>query len=139
MADGYSTTLRNNRATQVINALDANASPGQILIYSGTRPATGAAITSQLLLATLTLSKPSGTVSGGVITFNAVTSGTGTAAATGTGTDATWARLQDGGGTFVMDTSVGTSGAGINLSSIHIVTGATVSIATGGTDTEGNA
>lgn len=138
MALGMSTTLRNNRATQILNALDANASAGQILIYSGSRPSTGAAITSQLLLATLTLSKPSGTISGGVLTFNAIGNGTGTSAATGSGTDATWCRFQDGGGAFVTDGSVGTSGADINLNAIHIVTGATVSV-TSGTITEGNA
>jgi hypothetical protein len=138
MTLGFSTTLRNNRATQTLNAIDANASAGQILIYSGTRPATGAAITAQLLLATLTLSKPSGTVSGGVLTLAAITSGTGSAAATASGTDATWARIVDGGGTFVADASVGTSGADINLSAVHIVTGATVSV-TSGTITEGNA
>lgn len=138
MTLGFSTTLRNNRATQIVNALDANASPGQGLIYSGTRPATGAAITSQLLLATVTLSKPSGTVSGGVITFAAITSGTGSAAATASGTDATWVRFLDGGGTFVTDGSVGTSGADLNLNAIHIVTGATVSV-TSGSIVEGNA
>lgn len=138
MTLGMSTTLRNNRATQNLNAIDANASAGQILLYSGSRPATGAAITSQLLLAQFTLPKPSGTVSGGVLTFNAISNTTGTAAATASGTDTTWARILDGGGNFVMDASVGTSGADINLNAIHIVTGATVSISSG-TITEGNA
>lgn len=127
----YSTTVRNNRLTQVVNAIDGGAGSGTIKIYDSTRPASGGTVTT--LLATLTFSKPSGVVSAGVLTLSAITSGT--AAATGT---ATWARLADSTGTFVADVNVGTSGADINLNTTSIVINATVSI-TSGSITEGNA
>jgi hypothetical protein len=137
MTLGMNTTLRNTRMTAILNDLDKNASPGFIEIYSGTRPATGAGIGAAVLLATCTLSKPSGTVTNGVLTFSAISNGTGTAGA-GAGTSATWCRFKDGAGVFVQDGSVGTSSADINLNSTTIATGQTVSI-TNGTLTEGNA
>jgi hypothetical protein len=138
MSLGFNTALRTARAQHVVDALDANASAGYVELYSGSRPATGAAIGASVLLATCTLSKPSAAVASGVSTFNAVTNGTGTAGA-GAGTTATWCRFKDGSGAFVMDGSVGTSGADINMNSTTVATGQTVSITTGGTITEGNA
>jgi hypothetical protein len=135
MALGLSSTVRNNRLTQILNAIDGGTGAGTLKIYDGTRPATGGTATN--LLATLTFSDPCGTVSGGVLTFSAITSGTGTAAA-GAGTTATWGRIADSAGTFVTDCSVGTSGADINLNSTNIVQNATVSV-TSGSITEGNA
>lgn len=135
MTLGMTAALRSSRMTQVLNALDANASAGYIEFYSGARPATGGTVTT--LLGTCTLSKPSGTVTTGVLNFSAITNGTGTAGA-GAGTVATWCRFKDGSGAFVQDGSVGTSGADINLNSTTIATGQTISI-TGGTLTEGNA
>ena len=138
MTLGMATALRSSRMTQVLNALDANASAGYIELYSGTRPATGAGIGAAVLLATCTLSKPSGTVTTGVLNFSAISNGTGTAGAGG-GTNATWCRFKDGSGAFVQDGSVATSGADINLTgSTVIATGQTVSI-TSGSLTEGNA
>lgn len=138
MTLGMSATLRSNRSTQILNALDANASAGFVEIYSGTRPATGAAIGGAVLLATCTLSKPSGTVTSGVLNFSAISNGTGTAGAGAGGTNATWCRFKDGASTFVADGSVGTSGADLNLNSVLIGTGQTVSV-TSGSITEGNA
>lgn len=139
MTLGMSTALRTSRGTQTLNALDANASAGFIEIYSGTRPATGAAIGAAVLLATCTLSKPSGVVSNGVNTFNAISNGTGTAGAAG-GTTATWCRFKDGSGAFVQDGSVSATGGGgdIQLNSVVIATSQTVQV-TSGTITEGNA
>lgn len=137
MTLGMNTTLRSARVTAVLTDLDKNASAGFIEIYSGTRPATGAAIGAAVLLATCTLSKPCGTVTSGVLNFSAISNGTGTAGA-GAGTSATWCRFKDGAGVFVQDGSVGTSGADINLNSVIIATGQTVSI-TSGAVTEGNA
>jgi hypothetical protein len=133
---GLSTTLRNARATAIRDAFDANASPGYIQFYTSPRPATGAAITSQTLLGTVTLSKPSGSVSNGVLTFDTITSDT-SADASGA---AVWARGYDGAGTFVADFDV-TDNAGvgpIKLNNINIVAGGTISI-TSGTIAEGNA
>jgi hypothetical protein len=62
-----------------------------------------------------------------VLTANAISNGTGTAAA-GTGKTATWYRLRTSGGTAHVDGSVGTSGCDLNLSSTTIAQGQTVSI-----------
>lgn len=108
MAIGLSETVRNNRLTQIVNALDGGAGAGTVKFYDGSRPSTGGTVTN--LLATLTLSDPCGTVATGILTGSAITG----ANATGNGT-ATWARLADSTGTFVADVSVGTAATDIVL------------------------
>lgn len=123
MAIAYSTTVRNAMLDTVTTNAGASA---LIRIYDGTRPATGGATTN--LLATLTCNATFAPASsGGVLTLNAITSGTGTAAA-GAGTTATWFRLTTSGGTFVLDGSISTSGSDLNMSSTTIATGQTVAI-----------
>jgi len=123
MALGLATSLRNTRMNAVTAAIDAGAGPGLLRIYSGTRPATGGAATT--LLAELTFSDPSyGAASSGAITANPVNSDP-SANADGT---ATWARIVDSNGTFVMDADVSTAGADINLNSTTISTGLQVEI-----------
>lgn len=116
MAVGIVTATRSAMATQILNALDANAAAGKLRLYDGTRPATGGAATT--LLAELTLAHPAGTVTDGVLTFGPITSDD-QADATGT---VTWARLVDGAGAFVMDLDVTVTGGGgevqINSTSI---------------------
>jgi len=123
---GLSTTVRNNRLTQIINAIDGGSGNGTIKPYTGTRPATGGAITSQVLLGTLTFSKPCGTVSSGVLTFAAIAADS-SADADGT---ATWARIADSAGTFVGDVDIGVSGSGatIVMNTTSIVAGGSISI-----------
>jgi hypothetical protein len=129
MAVGYSTTIRNDRLTQVVNA----CSNGFLRIYDGSRPATGGSVTT--LLAELRLAGPSATVSGGVATFASITADS---SANNTGT-ATWARIVAGdGSTHVADYSVSTSGADINFDNLAFTQGGTVSISSF-TTTEGNA
>jgi hypothetical protein len=133
---GLSTTIRTARATVIRDAFDADTNPGYLRFYTSPRPATGAAITSQTLLGTLTFSKPCGTVSNGVLTFDAIASDTN-ADANGT---AVWARGFDGAGNFVADFDI-TDNAGvgpIKLNNVAIVAGGTISI-TSGTIAEGNA
>lgn len=127
---GYSSTLRNARQDAITTAAGASA---KLRLYNAPRPSTGGAATT--LLAELTCNTTfAPAAAGGVLTLNAITSGT--AVATNT---ATWARLvKSDGTTFVADFSVGTSGAEINLNTTSIVTGATVSV-TSATITEGNA
>jgi len=133
MAIAYSTALRNARLNQVTASVDAGSGAGLLRIYDGTRPATGGTATT--LLAELTFSDPSfGAASGGVLTASAITQD---AAANATGT-ATWFRVVDSAGTFVMDGDVGTSGSDLNLNSTSISTGVAVSI-TSFVLTEGNA
>lgn len=98
---------------------------GTIQLYTGTKPANAnTALSGNTLLATLTFSATAFPApSAGVLTANAITSGT--AAATGT---AVFARIFESNGTTVIgDLDVATSGAGLNLNTTSIVTGATVS------------
>ncbi|URF02959.1 hypothetical protein [Cupriavidus campinensis] len=133
MTIGMSTALRNARLDAITTAAGASA---KLRLYTGTRPATGAAITSQTLLAELTCGATfAPAASGGVLTLNAIT-GDSSADASGT---ATWARLlKSDGTTHVLDMDVGTSGADFNMNSNVISAGAAVSI-TSATLTEANA
>jgi len=133
MTIGLATSLRNTRMNAITTAIDAGAGPGLLRIYDGTRPATGGSATT--LLAELTFSDPSyGAASSGAITAAPVTSDP---AANAAGT-ATWARLVDSNGVFVMDASVSTAGADINLNSTTIAIGLQVEI-TSSILTDGNA
>lgn len=118
--------LSDATANAEANALAPLLNTGTIEIYSGTQPANAnTALSGNTLLVTLTFGNPAfGSAAAGVITANAITAGT--AAATGT---ATFARLYKSDGTStVMDVTVGTSGAGINLNTTSIVSGGLVSI-----------
>ena len=131
MALGLATALRTTRATDIRDAIDAGAA-GLLRIYDGARPATGGSVTN--LLAELTLSDPCGTVTNGVLTFSAITQD---ASANNTGT-ATWFRIVTSAAAFVLDGSVGTSGADLNLTTTSISTGQPVQV-TSLVFTEGNA
>lgn len=131
MTVGMVTALRNARLDAITTFIGAS---GKLRIYSGTRPATGGAITT--LLAELTCNATfAPAASGGVLTLNAITSDS-SADATGT---ATWGRFfKSDGTTIVMDCSVGTSGTDVILNTAAIVSGAVVAC-TSATITEGNA
>jgi hypothetical protein len=136
MALGYDVAIRNAQLNQVTARIDGGTGAGLLRIYDGTRPATGAAITSQVLLAELTMSDPSApAASGGVLTLSAITTD---ASANATGT-ASWFRIvQSDGTTFAIDGNVGTSGSDLNLNSVSITSGGSVAI-TSFTITAGNA
>lgn len=99
-----------------------------IRLYQGTQPANAnTAITTQTLLASLTISGSFGTDSNGTLTLGSVTNGT--AGASG---NADFFRIfKSDGTTVVMDGSVGTSGADMNLNTTTISSGQTVSITAG--------
>ncbi len=119
----YSGTVRNNRLTQVLNAIDGGSGAGLLRIYTASRPATGGTATT--LLAELTFSDPcSSGPSSGTLTMSAITADS-SANATGT---ATWFRVVDSSGTFVMDGDVGTSGSDLNLNSTSISSGQNVAV-----------
>lgn len=128
MALGYSTTVRNAKADAIATAVDGGTA-GIIQIYDSTgtgRPATGGAVTTQVLLATLTFSATAfvaaaaGTIVGNAVTDDVAADATGTA---------TWFRVLDqAAGTFVMDGDVGTSASDLNLNTVSIVIGATISV-----------
>jgi hypothetical protein len=137
MTISMATALRNARLDQITAAIDAGAGAGKLKIYTGPRPATGAAITSETLLAELTFSDPSAAAAaGGVLTLDPITQDS-SADATGT---AVWARIEDSDGTFVMDLNVGAAGSGqdIELVNTSITMGQAIGIASA-TITEANA
>lgn len=119
MALAFSSTVRDAWLTSIVTAIGTS---GKIRIYSGTRPASGGTATT--LLAELPLSATAGTVSGGVLTMNAITSDS-SADATGT---ATWFRVLTSANAFVIDGNVGTSGSDLNLNTTSIVSGGPVAI-----------
>jgi hypothetical protein len=123
-------SIRTTCVDAIVDSLDAGSGAGTIAIRSGTRPATPTTTATGTLLATVTLPDPAfGAGSAGVATINDPTGVT--AVATGT---ASWFRAFDSDGNAKFDGSVGTSGADLNLSTVSIVSGATVDI-TGGTVT----
>ena len=112
------------------------AGSGSIIrLYDGTQPANAnTAISTQTLIVSLVVSGSFGTDSNGSITLGTVTNGTAVASST-----ATFFRIvKSDGTTVVMDGSVGTSGADMNLNSTTIASGQLVAI-TAGTIIRGNA
>lgn len=124
MALSYIESLRDARLQAVITAIDQGASAGKLRIYNAPRPDVEDPITTQTLLAELTMDDPSGTVSAGVLTFDPITTD---ATADNTGT-AAWFRIVDSDGDTVVDGSVGTSGADLNLNTTSIVAGQSVAV-----------
>ena len=116
-----SATAAGHVLTAINNDLNLGSGAGTIKLYTGTKPTDpDTAITSQVLLGTLTCSDPAGAVSGRTLTFGAVTMDS---AADATGT-ATWARLADSAGVAVIDIDITTTGGGgfgqMNTTSIVI-------------------
>jgi len=128
MTTGYSTTLRNAQLDAITTAVGG---AGKLQIYDGTRPATGGTATTKL--AEFTLGTPfSGAAAAAALAPTLPSNTTGIVGGT-----ATWFRITTSGGTFVIDGSVGTSGADCNLNTTTISLGGTVSI-TGFTINRGN-
>ncbi len=132
MALGFLAALRNSRLNEITALIDAQAGAGHLRIYDGSRPATGGTATT--LLAELDFSVTSFPgAAAGAMTANAIADDI-SADATST---ATWFRLIDDSATFVLDGDVGTSGSDLNLNTVAIQSGATVSV-TSMVLTEGN-
>lgn len=117
--------IRTARSRAIADALNTGA---EITLYSGTRPASGAAVTAQTALVVMPLPEPAATVEAGVLVFEAIAE----AMAQESGT-ATWARTTDSVGGYVMDLDVSaTEGGGdIELSSTNIIKGGLVRITAG--------
>lgn len=119
-----------------MNLISTQAGASAVLeIYEGAQPTdpdTG--LSAQILLASMACSATlAATTAGPVLTFNAISDGTGTAGATAGGKTATWARLRTAaagaGGVGLVDFSVGASGCDINMTPDAVIkTGQTVSI-----------
>jgi hypothetical protein len=109
-----------------LNALLALLNGGFCDVYSGTQPATpDTALSGNTLLASLTLSATAfGNAASGSATANAI--GSATAGNTGTATFCRFFKSDHT--TAVLDCSVGTSGADVNLNDTAITSGGTVSV-----------
>jgi hypothetical protein len=117
MAIIYTTAVKNARLDAVVAQIDAGAGAGVLQI--GT---TGMAS----ILAEITLNDPSGTSSGGVLTFSGFPKSDTSANNTGT---AAAARIRDSNGVdIITGLSVGTTASDINLDSVSITSGQTVTI-----------
>jgi hypothetical protein len=104
-------------------AIGTVADLGTLTLYNAPQPAAGGG-TATTPLAVLTMNADAfPAADGGVLTANAITDGT----ATGTDT-ATWFRLSDVSANVLLDGSVGTSGADLNLNDVAITSGGTVSV-----------
>jgi hypothetical protein len=128
----YAVTVKNSRLGTITTAISTS---GLLRVYTGTQPANpDTTLASNTLLAQLALSSTfAAAASGGVLTASAITADS---SADNTGT-ATWGTLCTSGGTRIVDFSVGTSGADMNLNTTSIVSGAQVSV-TSLTITAGN-
>lgn len=124
MSDLYfSDGTRSARAQAVVDRLDKAATPGRLELYTTTMPAPGGA-PGGAAIATITLQKPCGVVSNGVITF-AVSQ----PAQINPGGTVLWARGVDGDGNWELDGTVavtGTPGAAFTLDDVLLYAGAFV-------------
>lgn len=123
------TSVRNAMAQAILDALDAGSGAAVMEFYDGAMPASLGAVTTQVLLGTVTFSDPVGTISGGVLTFGTVTQDS---AADASGT-ATWVRLATSAGTAVIDGDV-TNNAGsgfVKLNTTTIASGGPIQVNSG--------
>ena len=126
----YTATHRSAAMTDLVTALGATAN---LMILTGAQPASVATVDGGTVLVVMPLSATPGTVSGGVLTFNAITA----TAASATGTAAHWLLCTTSNTancvavtstTRIAQGSVGTSGADLNFSTVSFVSAATISI-----------
>jgi hypothetical protein len=131
MSIQYTTAHRTNNMSDIITALGGTAF---LMIFTGAQPANVATVDAGTNLAVLALSATPGTSSGGILTFNAITS----SAALATGTAAHWLlattnsvanAVAASSATRIAQGSVGVSGADINFpGGVAFTSGTTISI-----------
>lgn len=113
----------------IADRIDSGAGPGKLRLYTGPRPAGGAAVTTQVMIAELTFSYPcAASILNGVLTFNPIFAGEVVAIG-----DIEWGRMVSSEGVFVLDGDVGNeeSSALIKLSNTQITAiGGFIEIAT---------
>jgi hypothetical protein len=119
--------ISNTAANAAADAVAALLNNGYLRIYDGAQPATAdTAIGAQVLLAELRFAATAFDPAAlGVATANAITDDV---SANQTGEAAWFRALKSDGTTVVMDGSIGTSGANLNLNSVSISAGAQVSV-----------
>ena len=123
MSLSFADSLRTARALATVAQLDRAATPATLSLYYTTQPAAGADPGGSAA-AVITLQKPCGTVTDGVIHF--ATTQPAQVAASG---QVLWARARDGDGYWLIDGHValtGTPGAVFTLDDIDLYAGAFV-------------
>ena len=120
-------SLSNAAKSAQADALARRIDNGSVKIYSGAVPATvDTALSGNTLLASLPLSATSApAASNGLLTFNTITDDS---SADATGTAAFYRVFQSDGTTAEFQGTVGTSGESLNLDTVSITIGDTVSI-----------
>lgn len=127
----YTATHRSAAMTDLVTAIGAT---GYLMILTGSQPATVATVDSGTELVDLPLSSTAGTVSAGVLTFNAITStaavGSGTAAHFLVCTTSSVANcVAVSSTTRVIQGAVGVSGSDLNFSGgVSFTSGETISV-----------
>ena len=126
----YTTTHRSNAMSDLVTAI---GSTGYLMILTGSQPASVATADAGTVLVALPLSATAGTVSAGVLTFNAITSANATATGTAAHflictTSSTANCTAASSTTRIMQGSVSTSGADLNFSSTSFTSGETISV-----------
>lgn len=117
----YAVALKNAKLGAITTQIGTS---GLMRWYSGTQPTNpDTALSSNTMLASLALSSSSGSATSGVYTFAAITS---ESSADNTGT-ATFGSFLTSAAVRIIDYSIGTSGADLNLNTTSIVAGAQAS------------
>jgi hypothetical protein len=125
MALTYSNGTRHAQNEGLISYAGTGA---KIRLYQGTRPNTAnIAITTQTLLVECDIAGTFGTDVNGTLTLGSVSAGTAVAS----GTAQFFRIVQSDGSTVIMDGSVGTAGADLNLNTTSIGVTQTVNISSG--------
>lgn len=120
MAVTYSTACKQARLEAVIAQIDAGSGAGKLKIRDS----------GNTVLATIALADPCGSASGATLTFDFDPDVSDTSAdASGTAANAIITDSDDT--TIISGLTVGTSGADINLDSVSITAGQTVTLTTG--------
>ena len=118
------TSARNTALDAVTTTLGTSAI---FVLYAGVQPADASAAATAANTVVASLAFPAtnayGAAAAGVLTANTITQD-----ATAAGGTATWFSQQKATGQRVVDGSVGTSGADLNLNAVAITTGAAVAI-----------
>jgi hypothetical protein len=127
----YTAGHRSNAMTDLVTAIGGT---GFLMILTGAQPASVATIDSGTVLVVMALSATAGTVSSGVLTFNAITSTAGSATGTAAHflvctTNNTANCVAVTSSTRIIQGSVGTSGSDINFAGgVAFTSGTTISI-----------
>lgn len=118
------------RLHAIAAALDADAAPAVLHLYTGPQPGPGAPVTDQGQVASIVLSQPAATVDEEAGTLAFSPSPPALAIADGA---VAWGRVVDGAGVWVLDADAGAlgSGAALILDAVNFYAGGYVSLLAG--------